>query len=154
MENEQKKRKEEKSSGVTTKKTTGNVPTVKDVSSLLQNKEIAQEKMLSNPNNTVNLEEQREKYKHLLDKNNESSNTNNEALKKIADGTGELKLTSNTTTINKTEKPVQIQQPKSSSISIYNGDSCDLYNWSQGTTDVQIQITLPDNSGAKKVNLI
>ena len=148
MENEAKKRKEEKSSGVTTKKTIGNTPTVKDVSSLLNNKEIKQEKMLSNPDNKVNLEEQREKYKHLLDKTSDS-NTKEEALKKIADGTGELKLSSTTTTI-KTEKP--IEQPKNSSISVYNGDSCDLYNWSQGTTDVQIQIKLPDNTGAKKVN--
>ena len=37
-------------------------------------------------------------------------------------------------------------------ISTYNGDSCDEYNWSQGTTDVQIQIKLPTNSGAKKVS--
>jgi len=123
----------------------------------MQNKEIIKEKNLSSaPNDNINLEEQREKYKHLLEKNNqnESSNTNKGDLEKIADKTSEVKLSSNnTTTNNKTEKSNQTQKPKFSSISIYNGDSCDLYNWSQGTTDVQIQIKLPDNTGAKKVKL-
>ena len=39
-------------------------------------------------------------------------------------------------------------------ISTYNGDSCDEYNWSQGTTDVQIQIKLPEKTGAKQVKTI
>lgn len=48
--------------------------------------------------------------------------------------------------------PTKVEEPKFSSISTYNGDSCDNYNWSQGTTDVQIQIKLPPNTGgAKKV---
>lgn len=42
-------------------------------------------------------------------------------------------------------------QNKFSSISTYNGDECDMYNWSQGSKDVQIQIKLPPNTSAKKV---
>lgn len=43
---------------------------------------------------------------------------------------------------------------KPSIISTYNGDSCDQYSWSQGVLDVQIQISLPQNTSAKKVKII
>lgn len=86
-------------------------------------------------------------------------------------------LGSNTTTTNSTDDKIEIKpQPKKenttpitvtsiparaktetkvdekfSSISTYNGDSCDNYNWSQGVMDVQIQIKLPDNTTKKNV---
>ena len=41
--------------------------------------------------------------------------------------------------------------PKYTAISTYNGDSCDNYNWSQGTNDVSIQINLLPNTSASKV---
>lgn len=52
--------------------------------------------------------------------------------------------------LSKTEK--EVKEEKFSSISTYNGDACDLYNWSQGTNEVQIQFKLPPNTGAKKVS--
>lgn len=45
----------------------------------------------------------------------------------------------------------KVSDIKPSTISTYNGDSCDNYSWSQGTLDVQIQISLPQNTPAKKV---
>lgn len=63
----------------------------------------------------------------------------------------EVKLSSSGESIDTNNKPKEI---KNSSISTYNGSSCDLYNWSQGTTDVQIQIKLPENTGAKKVRIV
>ena len=50
------------------------------------------------------------------------------------------------------KKAIESKKEVFSAISTYNGDSCDLYNWSQGTNDVQIQIKLPENTGAKKVS--
>ena len=41
--------------------------------------------------------------------------------------------------------------PKFTAISTYNGDSCDQYNWSQGSNDVSIQINLLENTSASKV---
>jgi len=41
--------------------------------------------------------------------------------------------------------------PKFTAISTYNGDSCDQYNWSQGSNDVSIQINLLENTSANKV---
>jgi hypothetical protein len=45
----------------------------------------------------------------------------------------------------------KIQEPKVISISTYNGDSCDNYNWSQGIMDVNIQINLPPIQSKKDV---
>jgi len=44
--------------------------------------------------------------------------------------------------------------PKYSSISTHNGDSCDMYNWSQGTNDVSVQIYLLENTSANKVKTL
>ncbi len=49
--------------------------------------------------------------------------------------------------LNKAEQ----KEEKFNSISTYNGDACDIYNWSQGTNEIQIQFKLPPNTGAKKV---
>ncbi len=57
-------------------------------------------------------------------------------------------------------EPKQEQQtenqvnPNYSSISTYNGDKCDLYNWSQGVIDINIQIELPEGTKKKEVNNI
>ena len=51
-------------------------------------------------------------------------------------------------------KTQQVQDNKvDTSISTYNGDSCDNYNWSQGVMDVTIQITLPPGTNKKMVYL-
>lgn len=55
---------------------------------------------------------------------------------------------------NKIPEKKETKKEVFSPISTYNGDSCELYNWSQGTTDVSIQIKLPENTGAKKVSVI
>lgn len=78
-----------------------------------------------------------------LDKNNE--------IKKL-----EVDEINKSDTIDKKDKNESIEnknsnQNKFSSISTYNGDECDMYNWSQGSKDVQIQIKLPPNTSAKKV---
>ena len=49
--------------------------------------------------------------------------------------------------LNKEAKEVLLskaeqKEEKFNSISTYNGDICDLYNWSQGTNEVQIQFKL------------
>jgi hypothetical protein len=53
--------------------------------------------------------------------------------------------------IPKTDKPVD---SSFSSISTYNGDKCDLYNWSQGIMDINIQIQLPEATKKKDVYYI
>jgi TFIIF-interacting CTD phosphatase-like protein len=40
---------------------------------------------------------------------------------------------------------------KPTSISTYNGDKCDDYNWSQGVGDVTIQFTLKEKINKKNV---
>jgi hypothetical protein len=54
----------------------------------------------------------------------------------------------------KTEpKPVETKSvnPTFSSISTYNGDKCDIYNWSQGVMDVNIQVVLPEGTKKQEV---
>jgi hypothetical protein len=51
------------------------------------------------------------------------------------------------------QKPNQIDQKPPTSISVFNGDACDNYNWSQGVMDVTIQIVLPANTSKQMVNL-
>jgi hypothetical protein len=51
----------------------------------------------------------------------------------------------------KTEPKVS---PTFTSISTYNGDKCENYNWSQGVIDVSIQIELPVGTNKKDVNNI
>ena len=53
--------------------------------------------------------------------------------------------------VPKNENQIQ-QTQKFVPISTYNGDSCDQYFWSQGTTEVEIQIKLPIQTGAKQVS--
>jgi hypothetical protein len=59
------------------------------------------------------------------------------------------------TKINTISSPEIKTDQKSSkvdtSISTYNGDSCDNYNWSQGVMDVTIQINLPPGTNKKMV---
>lgn len=56
---------------------------------------------------------------------------------------------------NKENNKIDIhKEEKFVSISTYNGDSCDGYFWSQANQDVQIQIKLPPNTGAKKVSFL
>jgi hypothetical protein len=60
-------------------------------------------------------------------------------LQKVSEQT--ITKTGNTTTIS----------PKFASISTYNGDICDNYNWSQGVMDVTIQVKLPEGTTKKMV---
>ena len=51
---------------------------------------------------------------------------------------------------------VQAKKPvenKPIAISTYNGDKTDLYNWSQGTTDVTIQVQLPEAVSKKMLKI-
>ena len=48
------------------------------------------------------------------------------------------------------KKPVE---NKPIAISTYNGDKTDLYNWSQGTTDVTIQVQLPEAVSKKMLKI-
>lgn len=52
------------------------------------------------------------------------------------------------------QKEAEVLNSKPSSISVFNGDSCDNYNWSQGVTDVTIQIVLPPNTTKQMVSYI
>ncbi|MCQ2815812.1 MAG: hypothetical protein MJ252_00955 [archaeon] len=51
------------------------------------------------------------------------------------------------------EKPKIPMENKPSSISTYNGDKCDFYNWSQGVTDVTIQVNLPTAVSKKMLDI-
>lgn len=79
--------------------------------------------------------------------------------------TNEIKTSNNTQEISKNSNEINIQ-PQSeenkiktektsskidTSISTYNGDSCENYNWSQGVMDVTIQINLPPGTNKKMV---
>ena len=67
----------------------------------------------------------------------------------------ETKIPESTTSSLKTQStPVEPQvNSKSASISVFNGDACDNYNWSQGVIDVTIQITLPPKTTKQMVYL-
>lgn len=43
--------------------------------------------------------------------------------------------------------------PELSKISTYNGDSTEKYNWSQGHSDLTVQIPLPEGVTAKNLNV-
>jgi HSP20 family molecular chaperone IbpA len=43
--------------------------------------------------------------------------------------------------------------PKMEEISTYNGDKTDKYNWSQGLTDVIVQIPLPDGTKPRDLDV-
>lgn len=56
-----------------------------------------------------------------------------------------------TATVPKSQPVTTATNTKAASISVYNGDSCDNYNWSQGVLDVTIQIVLPPNTSKQMV---
>lgn len=98
----------------------------------------------------IKKENKVEKVKEVIKEELNKSDKNNE-IKKL-----EVNEINKSETIDKKEKNDIIEnknsiQNKFSSISTYNGDECDIYNWSQGSKDVQIQIKLPPNTSAKKV---
>ena len=76
----------------------------------------------------------------------------------VSSGTENIKP-SETTNNNKaldSTSTVQAKKPienKPIPISTYNGDSCGLYNWSQGTTDVTIQVQLPEACSKKMLDI-
>ena len=59
-----------------------------------------------------------------------------------------------TATITKSQPVATPTDTKVTSISVYNGDSCDNYNWSQGVLDVLIQIVLPPNTSKQMVIIL
>lgn len=97
----------------------------------------------------------------LSDKNDITENNNNTTQNTISlstensgkiniDTKEEIKLKPNTTN-PKTEVKID---PVFSSISTYNGDTCDNYNWSQGVRDITIQFKLPESNVNKKMVII
>lgn len=99
-----------------------------------------------------------------------TGNSNTNVVEKTKETIKEEKLDKTTKTTTEPSNKVQVQEkPKCSndnstvissnstsnnpllkvepiSISTYNGDQCDLYNWSQGVNDVTIQLILPKKS--------
>lgn len=67
--------------------------------------------------------------------------------------------TTTTTTTSPSPAPTQPTKPqkpienKPISISTYNGDVCDKYNWSQGVSDVTIQFPLPEAVSKKMLDI-
>jgi len=57
------------------------------------------------------------------------------------------------TKTKKSKKKKENKDSKFEAISTYNGDSCEKYNWSQGTNEVQIQFKLPKNTSAKQIKV-
>lgn len=96
--------------------------------------ELHQEKLLDQKDN---IELNKENVEKLIAKNKEAKEAieNNKSIQAQVNVDNKLKKA----------------EEKFSAISTYNGDTCDDYNWSQGTTDVQIQLKLPKNTGPKKV---
>lgn len=94
------------------------------------------------------------KEKQITDKNKDISSKSDS--NEIKNESKEIKDEKNTI-INKDLNDKSLNNKNSStinkfsSISTYNGDECDIYNWSQGSRDVQIQIKLPLNTSAKMV---
>jgi hypothetical protein len=65
-----------------------------------------------------------------------------------------IKLDNNVKTTTIAEPKKKELNPTATSISTYNGDSCENYNWSQGVIDVTIQINLPPNTKKQMVYII
>jgi hypothetical protein len=124
IEDFMKKQKELKESGKTDN--TSKISSISDNSNSSNNSKI--EDLKSNVSkNTVETA-------HVVDKIDINSNSN---LNKVTP-----------TTIKPSDKKVD------NSISTYNGDQCDKYNWSQGVMDVTIQIKLPEGTNKKMVNYL
>ena len=97
-------------------------------------------KIISNPQNEIkvenNNENKQEKKENVKENNNNNINVNSEKKEEKND----IK------NLNENKKKDEIKPPvenKPISISTYNGDKCDDYNWSQGVNDVTIQFNLP-----------
>jgi hypothetical protein len=99
-------------------------------------------KIISNPQNEIkvennnNNENKQEKKENVVKENNNNINVNSEKKEEK----NEIK------NLNENKKKDDIKPPvenKPISISTYNGDKCDDYNWSQGVNDVTIQFNLP-----------
>jgi hypothetical protein len=66
----------------------------------------------------------------------------------------ETKVSGSANVSTTTSQPVPSQSnSKVTPISVYNGDSCENYNWSQGVIDVTIQIVLPPNTNKQMVRI-
>ena len=77
-----------------------------------------------------------------------SSIKSTETVTKTTDTNNNKQLDSASTV--QAKKPVE---NKPIAISTYNGDKTDLYNWSQGTTDVTIQVQLPEAVSKKMLKI-
>lgn len=109
------------------------------------------------------LKQQKEKSKEKLEQKNKPVE-----IKKENSGTSsttEPKKEVKTEKPNSTAQPVQPKEVKKvepapkpvenkpSTISTYNGDNCDFYSWSQGVTDVTIQVKLPTAVSKKMLDI-
>jgi hypothetical protein len=68
---------------------------------------------------------------------------------KIKPDSNEVKSNLSTNTISQSK---QSNKNVDTSISTFNGDQCEKYNWSQGVMDVTIQIYLPEGTNKRMVN--
>ncbi len=92
--------------------------------------------------NKVEIEENT--HKENLTNTNNSDNSNSI--------TQESKVSQSDRSKISESKPSQPSQSKvDTSISTYNGDNCENYNWSQGVMDVTLQIPLPQGTNKKMV---
>lgn len=99
-----------------------------------------------NVSDKIDLSEIANKNREL--KLSSNNNSNSESIK---ENEGNDNIDLGKVQLDSGKKVTNQNETKFNPISTYNGDACDLYFWSQGTTDVQIQIKLPENTGAKKV---
>ena len=77
---------------------------------------------------------------------NNNTTTNSDKIKTICNNENKTK--------EEIVEPVIVpKENKPGSISTYNGDSCGLYNWSQGVSDVTIQINLPSACSKKMIDI-
>lgn len=112
-------------------------------------KEKKEEKLSTNTLEKPKIVELKEDPKSQVTVNSSKENLENkEHSSSVSNKVEEVK------TIESSKQTTLIESkidPKYSAISTYNGDSCDQYNWSQGTNDVSIQIYLLENTAANKV---
>ena len=103
-----------------------------------ENKNEDNSNKINNTTNNDNKPSSSEKANSNNLSNNSSSNTSNISSNPLNKAKEEIKL------------PVE---NKPMSISTYNGDTCDNYNWSQGVNDVTIQFKLPHPISKKMINV-
>ena len=74
-----------------------------------------------------------------------------EEIKLTQKDVGEIKLTKVPEVNNTVSLPKPEVKKVDTSISTYNGDQCEKYNWSQGVMDVMIQFKLPEGTNKRMV---